>query len=84
MFIETSACHKKPWESRLAANNAMTKNFLLNSHPDFISFEQFLCPRSLKRPKIMSQETFSDTLIRLEAFKRIFVFFQKIDYFPRG
>ena len=32
----------------------------------------------------MSQETFSDTLIRLEAFKRIFVFRPKIDFFPRG
>ena len=32
----------------------------------------------------MSQETFSDTLIQLEAFKRIFAFPLKIDYFPRG
>ena len=32
----------------------------------------------------MPQGTFSDTLIRLEAFKRIFVFRQKIDVFPRG
>ena len=32
----------------------------------------------------MSQGTFSDTLIRLEAFKRIFVFLPKIDFFPRG
>ena len=32
----------------------------------------------------MSQGTFSDTLIRLEAFKRIFVFRPKIDFFPRG
>ena len=29
----------------------------------------------------MSEETFSDTLIRLEAFKRIFVFRLKIDFF---
>ena len=29
----------------------------------------------------MSQGTFSDTLIRLEAFKRIFVFRPKIDIF---
>ena len=29
----------------------------------------------------MSQGTFSDTLIRLEAFKRIFVFRPKIDFF---
>ena len=28
--------------------------------------------------------SFSDTLIRLEAFKRIFVFRPKIDFFPRG
>ena len=32
----------------------------------------------------MSQGTFTDTLIRLEAFKRIFVFHLKIDLFPRG
>ena len=32
----------------------------------------------------MSQGTFSDTLIRLEAFKRIFVFRPKMDFFPRG
>ena len=32
----------------------------------------------------MSQGTFSNTLIRLEAFKRIFVFRAKIDFFPRG
>ena len=32
----------------------------------------------------MSQGTFSDTLIRFEAFKRIFVFGPKIDFFPRG
>ena len=31
----------------------------------------------------MSQETFSDTLIRLEAFKRIFVFCPKLDFFSR-
>ena len=32
----------------------------------------------------MSQGTFSDTLIRLEGFNRIFVFRLKIDFFPRG
>ena len=32
----------------------------------------------------MSQGTFSDTLIRVEAFERIFVFGPKIDFFPRG
>ena len=32
----------------------------------------------------MSQGTFSDTLIRLQAFKRIFVFRPKIDFFPMG
>ena len=32
----------------------------------------------------MSQGTFSDTLIRLEAFKKIFVFCSKMDFFPRG
>ena len=32
----------------------------------------------------MSLGTFSDTLIRLEAFKRIFVFRQKIDSFSKG
>ena len=32
----------------------------------------------------MSQGTFFDELIRLEAFKGIFVFCPKIDFFPRG
>ena len=32
----------------------------------------------------MAQGTFSDLLIRLEAFKRIFVFRPKIDSLPRG
>ena len=32
----------------------------------------------------MSQRTFSDTLIRLEDFKRIFVFCPKIDVFSPG
>ena len=32
----------------------------------------------------MSKGTFLDTLIRLEAFKRIIVFCPKIDFFPRG
>ena len=32
----------------------------------------------------MSKGTFWDVLIRLEAFKRIFVFSQKIDFLPRG
>ena len=32
----------------------------------------------------MSQGTFSDTLIRLESFKKIFLFRPKIDFFLRG
>ena len=32
----------------------------------------------------MPQGTFWDTLIRLEAFKRIFIFRPKMDFFPRG
>ena len=32
----------------------------------------------------MSQGTFSDTMIRLEAFNRIFLFRPKIEFFPRG
>ena len=32
----------------------------------------------------MPQGTFSDTLIRLEAFKRTFVFRPKIDFFSKG
>ena len=32
----------------------------------------------------MSRGTVSDTLIRLKAFKRIFLFRPKIDFFPRG
>ena len=32
------------WKSFLSANNALTKNFLFNSHPDFIFCGLFLCP----------------------------------------
>ena len=32
----------------------------------------------------MSQGTFLETLIRLEAFKRIFVFCPKLDFFSKG
>ena len=32
----------------------------------------------------MSHGTFSDTLIRMDAFKRIFVFGPKIDFLPKG
>ena len=32
----------------------------------------------------MSQGTFSDLLIGLEAFKRMFVFRPQIDFLPRG
>ena len=32
----------------------------------------------------MSQGTFLDLLIRVEAFKRILVFCPKIDFLPRG
>ena len=32
----------------------------------------------------MPQGTFLDTLIRLEDFKRIFIFRPKMDFFPRG
>ena len=32
----------------------------------------------------MSQGMFSDTLIRLKAFKRIFLFRPKMDFSPRG
>ena len=32
----------------------------------------------------MSQGTFSDTPIRLDAFKRIFVFRPEIHFFPKG
>ena len=42
---------KRPSESFLGANNALTKNFPLNSHPDFIFCGLFLCPWSLGRPK---------------------------------
>ena len=63
---------KTPWESFLSANNALTKKFLFSSHPDFIC-----CG-------LLSQGTFSDTLIRLEASKRIFLFRSKVKFFPRG
>ena len=35
------------WESFLMWNNALTKNFLFNPHPDVIFYGLFLCPRSL-------------------------------------
>ena len=42
---------KIPWESFLRASNALTKNFLFNSHPDVICYGLFLCPLSLGRTK---------------------------------
>ena len=33
---------------------------------------------------MVSLGTFPETLIRLKAFKRIFIFRSKIDFFPRG
>ena len=32
------------WESFLSANNALTENFVFNSHPFFILSGLFLCP----------------------------------------
>ena len=42
---------KLPWESFLSANNALTKNFLFNSHHGLVFCGLFLCPWSLGRPK---------------------------------
>ena len=51
-IFEGSQCvAKRPWESFLSANNALTKNFLFISHPDFIFCGLFICPWSLGRLK---------------------------------
>ena len=77
MSLGISAC-LNPWESFLSANNAQTKNILINSYPDFIFCGLFLCPLSLGRPEKVSQGTFLDTL------KTIFLSSKNRLFFPRG
>ena len=83
MFQGMSACPKTPLEIILSANNGLTKNGLFNFHPHFIFSGYFFvaCPFFAYN---VSQETIKDTLIRLEACKRIFLFCQKIEFFPRS
>ena len=68
----------------LRGNNAVTKNFLFNSHPNFIFCGLFLCPCFLGRTNKCLRKLFSGTPMRLEAFKRIFVFRTKIRPFSKG
>ena len=71
-------------ESFLNANNSLTKNFLFNSHPEFIFLGLILCPWSLGSPKkCLVLSVFGHTE-SMESFKRIFVFRPKIDFFPRS
>ena len=51
MSLGMSAYRKTPLGIILSANNTLTKNFLFNSHPDFIFCGQFLSPWSLTTPK---------------------------------
>ena len=75
---------KRPWESVLSANNALTKNFLFIFHPDFIFCGLFACPFSLRRPKKCLWGRFQRHCFDWKLFKGIFVFRQKIDFFLRG
>ena len=74
---------KLPLGSFLGGNNALTKNgknFLFCLYSVSIFPGQFF----LSIVPWETQETSSDILILLEAFKGIFVFPPKIDYLPRG
>ena len=51
------------WESFLSENNALTKNFLFNFHPDVIFCGQFVCPLSLGRSKNCLKGHFQTHLI---------------------
>ena len=64
-------------------NPALRKNFLFNSHPDFNFCGLFLFPGPLGGLETVSRDG-SDIPIQLEAFKTIFVFRPKIDFFPRA
>ena len=44
----------------------------------------FFDPDPLGRPKIGVQGTFTDTIVRLEAFNRLFLLRQQIDFFSKG
>ena len=72
---------KLPWESILSANNALTKIFLFNSHPDFIFFGLFLCPWSLGRPKKCLRGRFETHWFDWKLLKEYLYFVQKSTFF---
>ena len=69
------------WESFLSANNALTKTFLFNSHPDFTLCGLFLCPWSLGRPKECLREPFRALRFDWKLLKEYLYFVQKSTFF---
>ena len=54
---------KLPCESFLTENNALTKNFLFNFHPDLLFCGLFLCPWTLGRLKMFLRGLFRTHLL---------------------
>ena len=78
MSLGISACR---WESVLSANNAPTKKFLFNSHPDFKFCGLFLCPCSLERPKTCLRGRFQPHWFDWKLLKEHLYFVQKSTFF---
>ena len=72
---------KLPWGSFLSANNALKKNVLFNSHPDFIFCGLFLCPWSLGRPTKRLRGRFRTHRFDWKLLKEYFYFVQKLTLF---
>ena len=61
MSLAISACRNLPWILLLSLNNALTKNFRFNSHPEFIFSWLFLVPGPLGGLKSVSRDIFGHT-----------------------
>ena len=74
---------KLPWESILSLNKALTKNFLFNSHLDFIFCGIFLCAWSLGRPQKCLRGRFKTNLFDWKLLKEYLVqgFWSKLTKF---
>ena len=72
---------KLPWESILSVNNALTKIFMFNSHPDFIFCGIFLCPLSLGRPQKCLRGRFQTHLFDWKLLKEYLYLVQKSTFF---
>ena len=72
---------KLPWQSILSVNNALTKIFLFNSHPDFIFCGLFHCPWYLGRPQKCLRGPFQTHLFDLKLLKEYLYLVQKSTFF---